>query len=280
MQPLPANILTVDVEDYFMSPETIQVSEWDRYPCRIEVGAERLLALFREFDVRTTWFFLGWVAERYPALVQRAAGDGHELAVHGYDHRFVTDLTREEFERSLERSREALVAAVPGARIVGHRAPAFSLRRDVDWHWQVLEAQGFEYDSSLMPFATYLYGDAALPLTPHKIGGVMEFPPAAIHFCGRTLPVGGGGVLRAAPRAYLSWARSRHRKRTGLPPVIHIHPWELDPEHPIPDLPSRQRRIHGAGLKTVERKLRSLLNEGMCTGMGWLAEHFSNTLQE
>ena len=275
---IPATILSVDVEDYFMSPETIHVSEWDRYSCRIEIGSDRLLSIMKEFDVRATWFFLGWVADRYPDLVRRVAESGHELAVHGYDHRFVTDLSRSEFEASLERSRTALGAAVPGAGVIGHRAPAFSLRRDVDWHWQVLGDQGFEYDSSLMPFATYLYGDKSLPLEPYRVDSLIELPPAAIRVFGRSLPVGGGGVLRALPNAYLAWARARYRSSHHLPPVIHIHPWELDPEHPVPDLPSRQRLIHSIGLRTVERKIKRILSEGPCETVGWLHQWLRDTL--
>lgn len=269
-------LLSVDVEDYFMSPETISVGEWERYECRIEIGSFHLLDLLREYQAQTTWFFLGWVAERYPNLVRRVADDGHEIGVHGYDHRFVSTLSQQEFELSLERSLEALHAAVPNLAVRGHRAPGFSLRRNVPWHWSVLERFGFRYDSSLMPFATYLYGESGLPFTPYTIGSLVEFPPAAMPVMGRAWPVGGGGILRILPDWYLELARERYRTLFGLPPVIHIHPWELDPHPPKLHLPFKQQVIHNLGLRTVERKLRILLSEGTCSPMGRL---YGSTVQ-
>ena len=66
---------TVDVEDYYMSPESILVSSWDQdvFEDRIEIGCRELLRLFQEYQVRATWFFLGWIAERHPELVKAVA---------------------------------------------------------------------------------------------------------------------------------------------------------------------------------------------------------------
>src|SRR6476659_9269148 len=80
------NALTIDVEDYFQvsafAPH-IDRGNWPAMECRIEQNVDRILAMLADANARATFFTLGWVAERYPALIQRIADCGHELASHG-----------------------------------------------------------------------------------------------------------------------------------------------------------------------------------------------------
>ena len=67
------NAMTVDVEDYFQVSafeNTVSRSQWDAFESRVSRNTERLLALFDHANVRATFFVLGWVAERFPGLVQ------------------------------------------------------------------------------------------------------------------------------------------------------------------------------------------------------------------
>ena len=79
------NALSVDVEDYFQvgAFETvISREDWDSIPCRVELNTNRVLDLFAEARVKATFFTLGWVAKRHPALIRRIAEAGHEVASH------------------------------------------------------------------------------------------------------------------------------------------------------------------------------------------------------
>jgi polysaccharide deacetylase family protein (PEP-CTERM system associated) len=254
-------ILTVDVEDYYMSPESIPESEWEGYEDRIEIGMERLLELLAATGHAATFFFLGWIAERHPELVRRTAEAGHEIATHTWDHRSVYRLEPDEFRESLRRSLEILEQA-SGQKVVSHRAPEFSLRRDQQWMWDVLAEEGIRYDSSVNPVVTYLYGERGAPRTPYSIPAtphpVVEVPPSAIEALGKRLPVPGGGILRALPLAYTHWAIRRY-VREGHPAVVYVHPWEFDPDHPRPGLRGKEKWIHNIGVAGTFRKLKSIL---------------------
>ncbi len=262
---------TVDVEDYYMSPESIPVSTWNEghYEDRVEIGCRKLLDLFATHNLHATWFFLGWVADRHPELVQAVAAQGHEIGTHTYDHRPAHKLSPREYEESLRRSCEAL-EAVTGKSVIGHRAPEWSLRRDMQWAFELLSERGFLYDSSVNPIATYLYGEKGAPRHPYLLKEnppLWEIPPASIALAGYGLPVGGGFFLRALPLAYMRRAIRRYN-REGHPAIVYIHPWELDREHPLPPLPCKERWIHTWGLGSAERKLRALAAESVSQTLG------------
>ena len=265
---LPKNtvVFTVDVEDYFMSPECIPSDTWSSYTPAIQTGMERCLRLLKEYDARATFFFLGWVAERFPELVRETAAQGHEIATHTYDHTFVTQLDENGFARTLERSLTVLRELSPEPPIIGHRAPGFSLEREKPRQFEILKQHGIRYDSSINPFSTYLYGDRSALRHPYRLHGLVEIPPAAIDRWGMRLPVGGGGTLRILPEFYLAGARSRYQAE-GYPPVIYVHPWEFVPEHPRISLPFKQKWIHWCGIRSVERKLRRLLENNRAVTM-------------
>lgn len=255
----PPIVLTVDVEDYFMSPESVSPEHWTTYRPRIREAMAATLDLLDRHSARGTFFFLGWVAEHFPDLVQETAHRGHEIGTHLYDHRFAHDLSPDEFRAGLERSLEALRSA--GApTVLSHRAPGFSLSRDRLWQFDLLAEAGIKYDSSINPHITYLYGEKGAPRFPYRIGRLLEWPPATIRIAGWTLPVGGGGTLRALPGWYCRWARHRYLAE-GWPPMIYFHPWELDPSPPRMQLPVRQRVIHHLGLRGVGRKIARLLQD-------------------
>lgn len=255
----PPVVLTVDVEDYFMSPETIRPEQWPSYSPRIRESMAVTLDLLDQYGARATFFFLGWVADRFGDLVLETANRGHEIGTHLYDHRFAYDQSPDEFRRGLERSLEVL-HRVGAPTVVSHRAPGFSLSRDSDSQFRFLADAGIKYDSSINPHKTYLYGDESAPRFPYRIGRILEWPPATIRIAGRVLPVGGGGTLRMLPSWYSGWARRRYLTE-GWPPLIYFHPWELDPSPPWIQLPVRQRLIHNLGLRGVGRKIARLLRD-------------------
>ncbi|MGH9392969.1 MAG: polysaccharide deacetylase family protein, partial [Terriglobales bacterium] len=126
----PRVAISVDLEEYFQveaMSRTVAPADWPQMPARVEAATDRLLALFDAFGAQATFFVVGWVAERFPALVARLAAGGHELGCHSYWHRPVFRLTAEAFRRDTERAKAAIEAAAGGA-IHGYRAPNFSIR--------------------------------------------------------------------------------------------------------------------------------------------------------
>lgn len=280
VNPFPQTVcFTVDVEDYYMSPECIPFSAWESFPSCIHTGMERCLHLLDETGAKATFFYVGWLAERYPEIVRWAFERGHEIATHTYNHTFVTTLNEQEYEDSLVRSLDILRSIVPEADVIGHRAPAFSLERSKPWQADVLRRHGIRYDSSINPHSTYLYGEAGAPRFPYRWRGVLEMPPATLSLWGRTMPVGGGGTLRLYPSWYLRWARRRYLAE-GHPPVIYMHPWEFVPEHPALDLPAKLRFVHWVGIRSVERKVRALLNEYRSVPMHEMAATYDSILPD
>ena len=158
--PTVVNAMTVDVEDYFQVSafeDSVTRGTWGLRESRVCANTERLLDLFAASDVRATFFVLGWVAERFPAVVRRIVHEGHELASHGFEHRLVYSQTPAQFRADLRRARLALEAA-GGCPILGYRAPSYSIVRDSMWAIDVLIEEGYTYDSSIYPIRHDRYG--------------------------------------------------------------------------------------------------------------------------
>jgi len=123
------NAITVDVEDYFQVQayaDVIPRTSWDAIPRRVEANTDRMLAAFASRGVKGTFFTLGWVAERHPALIRRIVEAGHELASHGYGHELVTSMTAADFRADVGRARR-LLEDIGGVAVTGYRAPTFPL---------------------------------------------------------------------------------------------------------------------------------------------------------
>ena len=257
--------MSVDVEDYFQVEafsRQIPRSEWNLYPCRVEDNTRYLLDLFDATGTRATFFILGWVAERYPALCREIAARGHEPACHSYWHRLIYDLQPEEFRQDTRRAKNAIEQAV-GSRIVGYRAPSYSITARSTWALDILSELGFEYDSSIFPVSHDIYGFPEVSRKPFRVktaqGSLLEVPITTFRISGgRNWPVGGGGYLRIPPFWYTRLGIERAR-RDQVPLVTYIHPWEIDPEQPrIEGVSLRSRFRHYTNLGRTSGKLRTL----------------------
>ena len=259
------NSITVDVEDYFQTEAmaaSVSREQWDSMPSRIEKNTERIFELLASHNVRGTFFFLGWIAERFPKLVRQAVILGHEIGCHSYWHRLVYQLSPAEFREDTRRAKR-LLEDISGMHVAGYRAPSFSLVKGTEWTGEILGELGFLYDSSIHPVKHDFYSNAGAPRTPHQIssGGLWEFPVATVAFGGQNLPVGGGGYLRLFPYAYMRWGISRLNRRESARAVVYIHPWEVDPEQPRLTASLRSRFRQYTGLTTTASKLKRLLTE-------------------
>lgn len=260
-----SHALTVDVEDYYQVSafeHRVSRNDWDKHESRVEASTDRLLALFDQCEVRATFFILGWVAERFPALVRRIAESGHEIASHGYWHRLVYELTAEQFATDIADSVDAIHNAC-GIRATAYRAPSFSIVERSLWALDILAEQGFTHDSSIFPITGHdRYGMPGVKKEIHTIttthGPMEEFPPTTSKINGLTVPIG-GGYFRLFPRRLTSAAITRI-ERTGRPAMFYIHPWEIDPDQPrINGAGAKARFRHYVGLPRTEQKLAHLL---------------------
>ena len=259
------NALTVDVEDYFqvsaLAPH-IARAEWERIPCRAERNVDRILELLAESGARATFFTLGWIAERHPAIVRRIVAAGHELASHGYAHLRIHEQTREEFAQDIRRAK-ALLEDLGGSAVRGYRAPSFSVGRTTLWAFDCIAEAGYRYSSSVYPIRHDHYGMPDAPRFPYEPhAGLLEIPVATARLLGQNLPAGGGGYFRLLPYRATRLLLTSINRRDRRPAVFYFHPWELDPDQPrVAGTSLRTRFRHYLNLHRTHGRLRRLLRD-------------------
>lgn len=255
--------MSVDVEDWFQVwalSSAIQRDEWDGLELRVVASTSRLLDLFAERGAKATFFTLGWVAERIPALMQRMSDEGHEVASHGWDHTKVFDQTPDEFREDIRRTKTVL-EDLSGQRVTGFRAAGFSIDQRTPFAYEILGEEGYLYSSSTHPIAHDHYGDPNAPLTPHQVDGLPEIPVAVQEYFGRRQSCAGGGWFRAIPYP-LSRAMWRRLEASGRQGVFYFHPWEVDPDQPsVSGLSLKSRLRHRLNLNRMEHKVDRLLQD-------------------
>ena len=261
------NALSVDVEDWFQVgafENTIDKASWDGRLHRVERNTDAVLAMFGEAGVRGTFFTLGWIAARYPALIRRIADAGHEIASHGWDHLRVFRMTPKQFADDLNRSRAAIEDAA-GQQITGYRAPSFSIDLRTPWAHAVLAEAGYAYSSSVAPVLHDHYGWPEAPrfaFRPLSDSGLIELPVTTVKIAGRNFAAGGGGFFRLFPYGLSRWAIREVNRKEKRPAIFYFHPWEIDPEQPrVAEAPLKSRLRHYTNLDRMAGKLRRLLRD-------------------
>lgn len=258
------NALTVDLEDWYQGLTSTgrQVERWPGYESRVDASTQRLLHLLDVAKVKATFFVLGYVAAHDPELVRRVAGAGHEIALHGYHHRRVVDLTPDQFRADVLRGRDAVEAAC-GQAVAGYRAPMFSIGRKTPWALEILRELGFRYDSSVFPTRNMLYGFPGAPRFPYRPfagSDFVVFPLSTVRVMGVSWPVAGGFYLRLLPYPLFRQGVQRINC-AGHPAIVYVHPWELDPGQPRPRPTLRERFTHYYHLSRTAAKLSALLSD-------------------
>src|SRR5579863_4223694 len=232
----PQVIFSVDVEDWFHIldvPAAPRIEEWARLPSCVEANFRRLLDLFEDANAHVTCFFLGWVADRFPHLVKECVSRGHEVASHGWAHRLVYEMSRDQFQEDARKSRE-LLEGLAGTRVRGYRASGFSVTEQTPWFFEELAKAGYEYDSSVFPAARSHGGMVNGQRAPYQIGlngrKLLEVPVTVADFAGTPMCFFGGGYLRLFPY-WLIRKKAQQVLDAGRPVVFYIHPREIDPGH-------------------------------------------------
>ena len=260
------NAMTVDVEDYFQVSafeQHVDRSQWQTLPCRVEANVERILELFDQHQVQATFFTLGWVAERYPDLVRRIAGNGHEIASHGWEHIRANTQTPEQFRDDVLRTRK-LLQDVSGQAVIGYRAASFSIGDANLWAWEELAAAGYRYSSSIVPVNHDHYGmpGASRFAFEAVAGELLEVPVTTLSVAGRQINCGGGGWFRLFPYSFSRWALNRVNREEKQAAIFYFHPWEIDPQQPRQQgLAAKTRFRHYLNLNRTYSRLEQLLRD-------------------
>ena len=259
------NAMTVDIEDFFhvsAFESVISPNNWDEYKPRVNENTRRLLDLFNTHNVKSTFFVLGWVAERYPELIKEIHRQGHEIASHGYAHRRATEQTPEEFEQDVVRSKNHLEDLL-GEKIIGYRAPSFSIGYNNEWAFQVLAELGFKYSSSTYPVKHDLYGTPDWPRFAYKRKeNIIEIPIPTHRILGRQTPIGGGGYFRLYPYPLTKFLVKSYLKKEQQPYSFYFHPWEIDEHQPrVAGASAKSRFRHYININKTYGKLDRLLSD-------------------
>lgn len=276
-----ANYLTIDVEDYYhvsafekLSPP----STWSSRESRVERNTDLVLSILDERAVKATFFVLGWVAERFPQLTKRIAGQGHEIASHGYLHQRVALQDRSTYREDIRRSK-ALLEDQIGTAVRGYRAPSYSITRQTEWAFDELLEAGYRYDSSIFPMKHDFYGIPDWPRfagyavksengweakdSPADAASFMcEVPITTLRLGKRNLPIAGGGYFRLLPYAVTRLGLSRINQKEQQPFVFYLHPWEFDPRQPrMSGCSAKSRFRHYLKLAKTEDRFKLLLRD-------------------
>lgn len=256
------NIMSVDLEDYFCD---LPFSEWASYESRIEKTTDVILELFEKYDVTATFFSLGYIAEKFPHLIEKICSLGHEIGSHGYSHLDLRKVSKSNFESDLKKSIQIL-EKISNEKVLGFRAPFFSVNSKNTWVFDILQKY-VKYDSSIFPVRTPLYGipsaprfiykmDTNNPFEESNFSNLLEIPPATFPFpILSNIPIAGGFYLRFLPLQIIQ-AGIKKLNRNGHPAMFYIHPKDLDKD--MPKI-SQYGRQYYWGLKNSLKKFETIL---------------------
>lgn len=259
------NLLTIDLEDWYHANYVENLFDPNQiYEERVIENTKKMLLMFDKYEAKATFFTLGIIAERYPDLIRLIHARGHEIASHGYGHQLIYKQTESEFEEDLQKSIKAIYLAI-GIKPNGYRAPSWSVNRNTPWVFSVLKRNGIQYDASIFPVKTFLYGIPEAPILPFQLefaeGSIIEIPTSTIKFARKNLPFSGGFYFRFLPYIVIKKLFNKMNK-SGIPVIFYLHPREIDLHQPkLANLSLKNYFIHYYSIKSCERKLDKLLKE-------------------
>jgi polysaccharide deacetylase family protein (PEP-CTERM system associated) len=252
------------VEDYYQVSafeKKIQPEDWLQYESRVENNTQNILNILDKQDTKATFFIVGWIAEKHPEIVREISKRGHEVGCHSYKHQRITTLSKDAFREDTKRSKDILENII-GRKVLGYRAPSYTITKNTLWALDILAELGFEYDSSIFPIYHDTYGIPDAPRFSYKHAGLdlTEYPISTALILGRKIPVSGGGYFRLFPYWFTHKALKSINEKEKQPFVFYMHPWEIDPDQPRVQKASLNYRFrHYTNLKKTRSKLTNLL---------------------
>lgn len=267
------NLLTFDVEEWFHANyDGVDLSVHRGGGSRFRAQMEDVFQLCRDANCKATFFVLGCIAEDYPDIVRMMAAEGHEVASHGYGHELAYRQSAEAFRLDVKRSIDIL-ESVTGKKVLGYRAPSWSIVESNVCFLEILEDMELCYDASIFPVKTFLYGIPDAPTSIHRpvIKGrelsLTEVPTSIMRVFGRNVGFSGGFYFRLFPNMLVKHVIASLNRR-GEPAVIYLHPRELDPEEQRLSLPFKENFIHYHNIGNTRAKLTKIISAFRFTSIG------------
>jgi len=280
-------LLTFDVEDWFQVEnfkDYIEFSTWNSFELRVEKNTIKILDLLESFSFKpkATFFVLGWIAEKMPALVRQIHERGHEVASHGFNHHLCQNLTSQDLIKDLKSSK-AVLENIVDDKIHGFRAPSFAINDEI---LNSIEQAGYFYDSSFNSFSGHgRYGIIDLSRAEKKNAcyklnnNFFELPVSNFKMKNKILPLGGGGYFRLFPFYFFKLGMKSVLKHDSAF-IFYAHPWEFDPSQPRVEQASQGFKFrHYINLHKTEHKLKALI-QSFCdhhfvTCMEYITENYN-----
>ncbi len=258
------NAISIDLEDWFCVNnfrDIIPKDDWENCELRVRESTQNILKLLNNHNVKATFFVLGWIAERVPDLIKNIHAQGHEIATHGYSHSLITEMTPEKFKEDLSKAIK-ITEEIVETKIIGFRAPSFTIVNKTLWALDILNDCGIKYDSSVFPITFHPdYGMDDVELTPFQITkAIIEFPLTVAEVFGKKIPCSGGGYFRLYPYSITKYLLKQCLKQER-PIIFYCHPWEVDPDQPKMKLPLMKKFRHYVNLSKTIDKLEKLLTD-------------------
>jgi len=224
--------LSIDWEDF---GQLLGMYHYGKITAPVNGAIERqtsiLLDLLDETNSKATFFILGMLAQYKPELVKKIAAHGHEIAIHGQNHKAMYSLSKADAKKDLEECLD-IVSGITGEKIYGYRAPFFSVNESNLWLLEMLAELGLEYDSSIFPKKMSRYGidgfmdnDQLYDLPNGK--QLVELPMTVAAYFNRKWPVSGGGYIRLMPKIFVNKV-FKDISKMEKDNMIYMHPYEFD----------------------------------------------------
>lgn len=227
------HLISIDYEDWYTTSHYKNVS--NKHISLIEKPTYQILDLLDATQTKSTFFILGSIAEKKPHLILEIYNRGHEIASHGYSHTPLDLITPKLYRKELITT-NSILENITQKKILGHRAPFFSLTQNTSWLIDILTELDFKYDSSIFPMPIRSYGVSNGILNPYKISSsninchhsdspIWEIPASIFSIGKIRMPFIGGIYSRFLPFFLFKLVIS---KANSNPPInFYFHPWEL-----------------------------------------------------
>lgn len=259
------NILTFDIEEWFHANYEDEMHIPKAGESNFIKNMDRILELCRRNSCKATFFVLGYIAENYPQVVRDIIKEGHEVASHGYGHQLAYTQTYDEFKADVEKSVK-LLEDVTGEKVLGYRAPSWSIVKKNIHYLKALEEIGLKYDASIFPVQNFLYGipDVNRKIHRPKVEGkelnIWEVPTSVFNIMNKGMGYSGGFYFRFFPRFFIDY-QVKKSEREGKPAIVYLHPREIDKDERKITLPPKERFIHYYNIGGTYKKLDSITNK-------------------
>ncbi len=265
------NFLTFDIEEWYNANfKSLDLNQFSNQTSNLESNVDKLIDICNEYDVKSTFFVLGKLAQEKPQIIKKIHDAGHEIACHSFNHKLIYEMTSKEFDEDLKKASSVLENLI-GEKVIGFRAPSWSVNEKIlEWFYDVLHDNGFLYSSSVYPAKTYLYGLPDFPSNVHfpvidgKVKSVLEIPQSLINILGKNVGFSGGFFLRFFPAWFINKNISKKNNK-GNNVFIYLHPHEVDINIPKVNLSKKEKLIFYWNIKNTEKKFRKILEEQKST---------------